>query len=173
MNLTTRLAIHPLAESHAQDTFNSLQNQDIYHYIPDKAPLSIEALRVHYARLALGCPNTSEKWLNWVVYEQKSKNAIGTLQCTILNKEKKAYIAFVYFPEYWGKGYATEGATWLIDYLNKEEGIKDLRAEVDTRNMKSIALIEKLGFIRKETIPTDAGEDYIYIRSALLNRSDL
>ena len=51
------------------------------------------------------------------------------------------------FP-YWGKGYAYEACSGLIEYLFNEYQLKKLKAEVHFENIASIKLLEKLGFKR-------------------------
>lgn len=165
MNMTARLKISPLMESHATDTYAQLQNEEIYHYIPDLPPLTVESLKMHYADLAQGASSESEKWLNWVIAKKECDEIVGTLQSTVMLDEGIAYIAYVIFPPYWGKGYAFEGVLWMIEHLKKMENIECVIAEIDTRNARSIKLIEKHEFRIKETIPTEEGKDHVYVKS--------
>lgn len=59
------------------------------------------------------------------------------------------------FPPFWGQGYATEACAWLVAELAAKHGVREILASVDTRNAKSIALLERLGFERVATEPAE------------------
>ena len=101
-----------------------------------------------------------------MVFERSSGEAVGTLQATLQVVENTAYIAYVLFPSYWGRGYGFESVAWLMSYLQKEEAVQNIIAEIDTGNAKSVALIEKHGFTKIDTVFTKAGEDHIYLKVA-------
>ena len=54
-----------------------------------------------------------------------------------------------------GKGYMTECANALVQYAINELGMKYINAFVVTRHKKSIALLERLGFTRRELLKND------------------
>ncbi len=56
---------------------------------------------------------------------------------------------------YVGKGYMTECANALVQYAINELGMKYINAFVVTEHKKSIALLERLGFIRRELLKND------------------
>ena len=164
LKMTSRLKITPLTEKHACETFNGLRSAEIYTFIPDTPPPDLESLEKHYSVLVRGSVVENEKWLNWVVTEKHSEKVVGTLQSTIKMDEDAAYIAYVIFPQFWGKGYGFESTKWLMWYLQREEPVRKIIAEIDTRNLKSIVLIEKQGFKKIETVSTDEGKDHVYVR---------
>ena len=55
------------------------------------------------------------------------------------------------FPPFWKQGYAREGCQRILDLLFEDYQIHLIVAEIDTRNVASIALIESLGFQRVAT----------------------
>ena len=54
-------------------------------------------------------------------------------------------------PQFWKQGYAYEACKSLISILWRDYNITEIIAEVDTRNLASFKLLERLGFIRIET----------------------
>lgn len=58
-------------------------------------------------------------------------------------------IGYTFHGKYQGKGYAYESVKGMMTYAFKELGVRRIIAEVNTRNEKSIRLIERLG-MRKE-----------------------
>ena len=62
---------------------------------------------------------------------------------------RTAELGYTINPQYQQKGYATEAIKTLLQHIFKHHSIHRVLALVDTRNISSIKLVEKLGF-RKE-----------------------
>lgn len=58
-------------------------------------------------------------------------------------------IGYTFNKAYQGKGYASESIKGMMKYAFSELGVRRIFAQVDTRNIKSINLIERVG-MRKE-----------------------
>jgi RimJ/RimL family protein N-acetyltransferase len=65
--------------------------------------------------------------------------------------------------EYWGRGYATEAAVSWLDYAFKEAGLPRVIAVTDTPNVRSIAVMRRLGMsfdheavLEDDGVPFDA-----------------
>ena len=99
-------------------------------------------------------PDGREAWLNFALrLRQPARNAptyVGTLEATIL-PDRVAYIAYTMFVAYQRKGYSKEGRARLIEHLIEDYWVQMVVAEMDTRNVASIALAEALGFERVGT----------------------
>ncbi len=143
-----RLCLEPLEPDHAELLFDGLQNASIYDFIEDVPPQSVESLCDRYIMLARRqSPDGTEIWLNWAVWSFVEKCYVGYVQATITLK-KSAIIAYVFFPNSWGKGYAREAVTRMINYLVETYQNLDFCADVDLQNHRSIALLHNLGFVR-------------------------
>ncbi|MDP6933289.1 MAG: GNAT family protein, partial [Myxococcota bacterium] len=57
----------------------------------------------------------------------------------------------------WRQGYARELSRRVIDHLFEDHDVPGLFADIDTRNIASIRLVESLGLIRTATT---TGADY-------------
>ncbi|MBV8466404.1 MAG: GNAT family N-acetyltransferase [Burkholderiales bacterium] len=149
-----RLRLERICEAHADQMFAGLQNPQLYTYFSGQPPESILALRKRYSRLALGeSPARDEYWHNWIMKRENSSVPIGFLQSTIKkDAPAKALLAYVLFPEYWGMGYAREGLGTVIQHLAKTAKCSRFEALIDTRNRRSIHLLESLGFAQVELI---------------------
>jgi RimJ/RimL family protein N-acetyltransferase len=55
-------------------------------------------------------------------------------------------IGFAYLPEFWGSGYAFEGAAAIMRYSNSGLGLAKLLAIVKSDNARSVRLLARLGF---------------------------
>lgn len=152
---TARLAIVPLRAAHAPLLFPLLADPSQYRYVPDAARATVAELFQRFEQLERGAPSgSSERWLNWLVQRRDDGQALGTLQATVA-PGRPAWIGYAFFPPFWGQGYATEACTWLVAELPGRHGVREILASVDTRNARSIALLERLGFAR---VGTEAAE---------------
>ena len=165
---TRRLRLEPLEEAHAFALFDGLQGDALYEFINDRAPESVRMLAERYRRLAARLsPDGREAWLNWALWSVPARRYVGLVQATV-HSNRSAHIAYVLFEEAWGNGYAREGSAALIDHLLFEWGVSDFWATVDVRNRRSIALLERLGFLRvavrrnAEVIRGDPSDEFEY-----------
>lgn len=55
-------------------------------------------------------------------------------------------IGYILHPDAWGRGLATEALRAVIDRVFERHPIPRITADVDPRNLASIALLERLGF---------------------------
>jgi len=152
---TARLAIEPLRVEHAPLLFPLLADPRLYTYAPDTARTSIAALIERFEALERGAPEgENEVWLNWWLQRLDSGAPIGTLQATV-TPGSHAWIGYSLAPAAWGQGFATEAAAWLVADLPARYGLREIRASVDVRHAKSIALLQRLGF---ECLGTEAAD---------------
>ncbi|HZM05031.1 MAG TPA: GNAT family N-acetyltransferase, partial [Candidatus Saccharimonadales bacterium] len=135
--LTERLELELLAPEHAEALFDGLSDKRLYTFIDDEPPISLEALRQRYERLAMRrSPDGLETWLNWAVCTLQPREYIGYVQATI-KSDNWALIAFVLFYGFWGKGYGQEAVTAMLQELKKTHSISNFSAFVDPRNRRS------------------------------------
>ncbi|WP_413195095.1 GNAT family N-acetyltransferase [Pararobbsia alpina] len=136
----------PLVAEHANDMFEGLNDAACYRHIPQDPPTSLEALATRYRKLeSRRSPDGSEAWLNWGLFDVDDK-AHGYTQATIDLNSKEAWIAYFIFSASQRQGYAQEALRELLPALREAYGIVKFRAEIDTRNVASIRLVESLGF---------------------------
>jgi RimJ/RimL family protein N-acetyltransferase len=171
---TGRLLLEPLQRGHAAVLFAALQDARIYTYIPQNPPISLEALEQRYALLqGRLSPEADEAWLNWMVRLALSATYVGCVQATVL-RDRSAYLAYEFFPAFWGNGYAGEACRCVLHRLFVDYGISAVEAQVDTRNTASIRLLERLGFDRVGYQPGadffkgSASDEYTYRLAALV-----
>ncbi|MED7789280.1 GNAT family N-acetyltransferase [Francisella sp. 19X1-34] len=147
--LTDRFELEPLKKEHANKMFDLLQNKEIYQYIDDSPPSSLNNLKIKYKqRKKQISPDHKYIWLNWIIRCKKSAEYIGYIQATIPISEKTAILGYVIFPAYWRKGIATEAVSCIITELFKTYKVIEIKASIDKSNIASIALIKRLGFLK-------------------------
>lgn len=91
----------------------------------------------------------------WPVIEKETGQIIG--HCGILEKDmegKSQYeIVYVLAKSAWGKGFATEVANSLKDYVFNQLGLKRITALIDPDNLKSEIVATKIGLrYEKDTV---------------------
>lgn len=64
-------------------------------------------------------------------------------------------------PRHWGRGFATEAASAILDFGFRELGLQEIRGVTVTENVSVQRLVARLGFTRVETIP---GPDWMSAR---------
>jgi ribosomal-protein-alanine N-acetyltransferase len=145
---TPRLLLEPILPAHAPMLNESLQDAELYRFIPQDPPPSLEALTDRYDFLsARRSPDGHEAWLNWAVRDKRSGDYVGTLEATV-EEDPLAFIAYMVFVPYQRRGFAAEACERLLEHLVDNYRVGVVAAEIDTRNTASIALVESLGFER-------------------------
>lgn len=126
--------------------FDGLADPAGYRYIPQDPPVTLEDLTTRYRKLeSRRSPDGTEAWLNWALIGLDGK-AHGYVQATVDLSSNVAYIAYFVFSPSQRLGYAREALDELLPALRKAYDIVKFNAEIDTRNIASIRLVESLGF---------------------------
>lgn len=120
--------------------------------MPVDPPASAATLVERYTRTAAGPPSPAERWYNWAVAPSHAPDRpFGTVETTLL-ADRRALLAYALGPAAWGRGYAAEACGATLAFLRERTPVAVVEALVDTRNARSIALLERLGFARRATI---------------------
>jgi len=113
-------------------------------------PESIDDVRDFIQNKVSEIINQSQTWFQLVIIEKKSNTVIGDIGIHFLDDdEKQVEIGYTLSGKYQGMGYATEAVKTAIDFLFTQLNKHRIIANLDPRNTKSIALLERLSF-RKE-----------------------
>jgi [ribosomal protein S5]-alanine N-acetyltransferase len=151
------LRLEPLLAAHADEMFRPMSAAAIYDYMPGQPPTSAKALRERYVQLEKGCSaDGSERWLNWVV-RLNSQDCVGFVQTTIY-PQLSADFAFAFAPAYWGRGIAFEACRAVLPCLSRDFGVRALYATVDPKNLRSVRLLQRLGFVGVQSTRYPHGE---------------
>ena len=130
--------------------FAPLQDPAIYRFIPDDPP-ERATLQRRYDFLEGGrSPDGREQWLNWVAFLRDTHTPVCTFQATLPEGEQGSF-AYVVFPSFWRQGYGRELVACMLTHLFESGPVPALVAEIDTRNIGSIRLLESLGLVRVGT----------------------
>ncbi len=151
--------LEPLREAHADALFDGLSDPDLYTYLDEAPPPSLDWLRRRFATLARGAPpDVDETWRNWVIVAPDGR-LLGTTQATI-RPAGPTSIAYVLVTDEQHRGYGRAAVRQMLQVLAADHGRHDLQAEIDPRNERSARLVRALGFTRSGTVASDD----IYVR---------
>ncbi|MHC5209856.1 MAG: GNAT family N-acetyltransferase [Planctomycetota bacterium] len=163
------LEARPLLPELAPRLFPHLADPRLYTFLPQDPPASPRALAEQFTRLAAGAPEgCGERWFNWALFA--GDEPVGTLQATVQD-DGVALIAYVVFAAAQGRGHATAACHWLVERLFEDESVQRVRALIDTRNLASVRVVEKVGLRRVATLleadhfKGSASDEYVYERT--------
>ena len=150
---TSHLLLEPLAAAHAPAMFAQLQNDALYTWISVVPPESVAHLQERWERLESRLAPAGDKaWLNWVVRQTSDGACVGKMDAEVNAASIATNIGYLFFPTFWGRGYASEAVSAVIEHL-RQHGVEKLRATVTVGNMASNRVLEKNGFVRTRVIP--------------------
>ncbi|WP_327403805.1 GNAT family N-acetyltransferase [Streptomyces sp. NBC_01288] len=149
---TARLDLVPLSTAHAADMATVLSSPALHTYIGGE-PLSPDALRTRYDRLAAGSLDPATVWCNWVLRLRVENRLVGTVQATVTEEGSVAEIAWVVGPSWQGRGLASEAARGLVSWLG-EQAVSTVVAHIHPDHRASAAVATAAGLT-----PTDEWQD--------------
>lgn len=143
-----RVRLRWLEPADAPDLFAIFSDTEVTRYWSSPAWTSIaQALELVEGVHQMFEARTLFQWgTEWVA----SGRIIGHVTLASLDAANgRAEIGFSLAREHWGHGYATEAARLALDFAFEELALRRIEADVDPRNAPSIALLERLGFVRE------------------------
>ena len=86
--------------------------------------------------------------IRWIITEKDGDNYVGDIGYhNHVGKHERAEVGFKLAPERWRKGIMTEVLHKVLEYGFESIGLNRIEALVDPRNVPSMKLLEKTGFI--------------------------
>ena len=107
----------------------------------DEAQTLLEEIHDHFRKRTL---------YQWGVALRSDDRVIGT--CTLVRfdlENKRTEIGYARHRGEWGNGYASEALRLLLTWTFDDFGMHKIEADVDPRNVGSISLLERFGFVRE------------------------
>ncbi|MFK7993033.1 MAG: GNAT family N-acetyltransferase [Granulosicoccus sp.] len=147
--MTSDLQYTPLLRSEINELAKALLYEEVYEFI---GGLPTETDFANALLNALNGPPPEvygEKWINYVARLTQTGELIGRLEATI--HDGLAEVAFLYSPAFWGRGYASKGVTWLQEHMLEYGQISSLWGTAHPKNIRSAALLDRLGYSRVTT----------------------
>ncbi|WP_084078303.1 GNAT family N-acetyltransferase [Demequina sp. NBRC 110057] len=151
------VSLEPLREDHAEEMVQVLAAPELYRFTGGAAP-SLAELRQRYVRQSRGLsPSGDEAWLNWLVRDRASREALGYVQATVAlsASQRTASVAWVVAPAHQGRGIATRAARLMVSHL-ESDGVRAFSASIADGHTASERVATRLGMRRTEEL--DDGE---------------
>ncbi|MEO8524075.1 MAG: GNAT family N-acetyltransferase [Caldimonas sp.] len=139
------LVLEPLVVAHAEAMFELLSDPEIHRYLDHPPPPSIGHLRGVYGRLeSRQSPDGRQRWLNWVL-RSPAGSLLGYVQATVTERAD-AWVAYILSRQHWGGGHAAAAMQAMLEHLKTANEVRRFLATVEAENLRSIRLLERLGF---------------------------
>jgi [ribosomal protein S5]-alanine N-acetyltransferase len=139
------LVLEPLVVGHAEAMFELLSDPELHRFLDHPPPSSIERLRGVYQQLeSRQSPDGSQHWLNWVL-RSPAGPLLGYVQATVTRPDD-AWVAYILARAHWGRGLAASAMRAMLEHLKTAYGVRRFLATVEADNLRSIRLLERLGF---------------------------
>src|SRR6185503_18927799 len=135
---------------------------EITKYIPD-APRSFEEAREELEWHMNGHPKYPELGLWATIHKETGKfiGRCGLLPWTI-DGQQEVEVAYTIAREYWGQGLATEAARAILDYGFEHLNLSRLVSVIDSENVASQKVAEKIGMTFEKEARDELGPFLIY-----------
>ncbi len=150
---TARLIVEPLTAVHAEALESLIDARVNRYFASQDAPTSLAMLRKQFSDLEAAAiiGYDGAHFISLAVKTTKDERYIGRLEALV--RGKNAEIAFIFVPNSWGQGYASEATMGLITKL-EDLGVERIWACVGPTNTLSLALCSRLNFEQVE-LPND------------------
>ncbi len=145
---TERLILRPVEEKDAKAIFN-YRSDSIVNQYQGWIPKSLDDVHKFINKVSPKI-DIFDTWYQFVIIKNENNELIGDIGIHFLDSDKKQVeIGCTLDKNQQGKGYATEALKETMNYLFNELNKRRVIGSIDPKNIKSIGLVERLGF-RKE-----------------------
>ena len=130
---------------------DSLRESDIPYTLP---LLTNEEVR-RYLGGAVSENTAAEKLTAWAAAKEdvyftvrliEDNTFIGLISLSPHYDKTKTELSYQFLPDFWGKGYAFEALSAVLDYCKSSLEMKEVVSETQSINFRSCRLLEKLGY---------------------------
>lgn len=134
---TKRLLLRRARESDVDAFFAIMSDAETMRYWSTTPHRSIETTRAWVRSMIDADPAVSDEFV--IEHEGRAVGKVGAYRLP--------EIGFILRRDLWGKGIMTEAATALIEHLFRARDVTELVADVDPRNVGSLRVLSRLGFV--------------------------
>jgi RimJ/RimL family protein N-acetyltransferase len=155
---SARLLLEPLTDDVqvAAEMVSVLSDPVLYLHTGGEPPDVVE-LRARFARQSRGAsPDGHELWFNWIVRTRSASEAVGFLQVSLVLDTGVADLAWVIGMPFQRRGYATEAARVVVEWLASRPEARCVTAHIARANVTSQRVAKRLDLT--ETTRIEDGE---------------
>lgn len=158
---TPRLHLFPFTQNGGKLLFHMFTHPFIRRYLWDDQLISQEQVKKIIEKNHQLF--TEEKCGLWCIQEKGSGKQVGFVGLWYFFGEEQPQLLYGLYPEYAGKGYATEAANRIAAYAFKELNFSYLIASCDAPNIASQHLARRIGMEEEETRLLE-GKETVFFR---------
>lgn len=164
---TTRLQLRPLAEDDAPFIVALLNEPSFLRYIGDRKVRTLEEAGA-YVRNGPQASYTQHGFGLLLVVRREDEAPIG--MCGLLKRDAldDADLGFAFLPAAWGKGYASEAATAVLEHGREALGLRRVAAIVQPDNDASLRVLARLGFVFERMLRMPGADTDIQLHTLTL-----
>ena len=158
---TERLTLSPYTDKDKPDFIDLLTDHVVMRFVQN-GPLTMEQAESLWRKLMLEFYPTGVDTI-WAVFSKDDGRFVGNASLRPRPEEQSEWeIGYYLKPDEWGKGFATEIASRLVNFGFEAAGLSEIFATVDKENVASIHVLEKCGleFCRQEL--DEQGAFFVY-----------
>lgn len=144
---TKRLLIRTLKKDDSDDYFDMMGNPNVMNPIPRDVMTRKESN--DHLNNFLNSEHIESNRKVWAI-TLKSENKFIGLCAFLKNNENEDEIGYRLREKHWRKGFGTEVTVGLLKYGFDEMKMDKITADVDTRNLNSVKILEKFMTVKKE-----------------------
>jgi RimJ/RimL family protein N-acetyltransferase len=145
-----RLKYRPFMETDYDDLYDILSNKITCHYLPGVEQYTKEQVQ-KWLTYFISTFSIENRHVIYAITTKDNDKVIGYTGCNYVPEFKTNEIKYIFHPDFFGKGYATEAAQTMKD-VAKELGFKWLVGLADVDNIPSQVILKKIGYTYKKTI---------------------
>ena len=143
---TERLILRYFTPEDAEHIFKLHNDKDVMKYIPHKQPLNVPMEKCEkFINLCVEQYDRKPGYGLFAAVKKDTREFIGWNEINNLDYTDDIEIGYRYFKNYWGKGYATEASTALVDYGFSQLNLEKLVGVAMPGNKASLRVLEKIG----------------------------
>jgi len=146
---TERFNLRPLTIEDENEIFALRSDDSINEYLDRPKANSIDDARKFIYQIIEGI--SQDESILWVISYKDNPALAATICLWKISKEHAtAEIGYEVLPRFQGKGIMQEVIPKIIEYGFETLKLNAIKAELSPRNLKSVRLLEKYGFVRKD-----------------------
>jgi RimJ/RimL family protein N-acetyltransferase len=148
---TDRLSLRRLTEDDAAFILDLLNQPSFIEHIGDRGVRTLEDARRYIRDRMVGSYQRHGFGLHLVVLKQTGELA-GICGLVKRDSLEDVDLGFAFLPQHWSKGYAVEAAAASRDHAIRDVGLTRLVAITSPSNVRSIRVLERIGFAFEKDI---------------------
>jgi ribosomal-protein-alanine N-acetyltransferase len=141
---TDRLLIRQFDKTDEEEFINFMMDRSITDNLAFNDTLKSREGALAILNHTIDSYNSDHPSLAFAITDKVNGTFMGACGINFLEQDK-AEVFYAFFPDFWGKGFATEVLSKLKEYLVQMHAVKEIHAFIRPQNVASIKVAEKSG----------------------------